>query len=103
MTLGPVTRAPDRRMLFFVLPGGSVKVDGLVRTLGWSAPAIDLTTRGEGEFVAAPPTRVGGLGAVQWARRPTPANRWLPDVEELISPLAYACGRDAAAARAPGR
>jgi len=31
---------------------------------------------------------------VQWARRPTPANRWLPDAEELISALAYACGRD---------
>ncbi|TXS76698.1 DNA primase, partial [Streptomyces sp. me109] len=25
---------------------------------------------------------------------PTPANRWLPDVEELVPPLAYACGRD---------
>lgn len=50
--------------------------------------------------MAAPPTRIGGHGAVQWARRPTPANRWLPDAEELISPLAYACGREAAAARA---
>ncbi|NGO81825.1 DNA primase, partial [Streptomyces sp. YC504] len=26
---------------------------------------------------------------------PTPANRWLPDAEELISALAYACGREA--------
>lgn len=99
MTLGPVTCTPERRMLFFVLPGGSLKVDDLVRKLGWSAPAIDLSALGEARYVAAPPTRVGGFGAVQWARRPTPANRWLPDVEELISPLAYACGRDAAAAR----
>lgn len=98
--LGPVTRTPERRMLFFVLPGGSLKVDDLVRKLGWSASAIDLVARGEGHYVAAPPTRFGGGGAVQWARRPTPANRWLPDTEELISPLAYACGRDAAAVRA---
>ncbi|MFI8518829.1 bifunctional DNA primase/polymerase [Streptomyces sp. NPDC085481] len=99
LTLGPVTCAPDRRMFFFVLPGASVKVPDLVRKLGWVPSSIDLTTRGEGHYVAAPPTRVGGHGAVQWARRPTPANRWLPDAEELISPLAYACGREAADAR----
>lgn len=100
LTLGPVTCTPDRRMLFFVLPGGAVKVPDLVRKLGWAPTAIDLVSRGEGDYVAAPPTRVGGHGAVQWARRPTPANRWLPDAEELISPLAYACGREAAAERA---
>ncbi|MEV5282127.1 bifunctional DNA primase/polymerase [Streptomyces sp. NPDC051994] len=99
LTLGPVTCTPDRRMLFFVLPGAGAKVPDLVRKLGWTPAAIDLVTRGEGDYVAAPPTRVGGHGAVQWARRPTPANRWLPDAEELISPLAYACGREAAAAR----
>ncbi|MER5889980.1 bifunctional DNA primase/polymerase [Streptomyces sp. NPDC001941] len=99
LTLGPVTCTPDRRMLFFVLPGGAAKVADLVRKLGWSPSAIDLIARGEGDYLAAPPTRIGGHGAVQWARRPTPANRWLPDVEELISPLAYACGREAAAAR----
>ncbi|MFF8607760.1 bifunctional DNA primase/polymerase [Streptomyces sp. NPDC015346] len=99
LTLGPVTCAPDRRMFFFVLPGAATKVPDLVRKLGWAPASIDLITRGEGHYVAAPPTRVGGQGAVQWARRPTPANRWLPDAEELISPLAYACGREAAAAR----
>ncbi|MET9624225.1 MULTISPECIES: bifunctional DNA primase/polymerase [unclassified Streptomyces] len=100
LTLGPVTCTPDRRMLFFVLPGAATKVPDLVRKLGWAPASIDLVTRGEGHYVAAPPTRVGGIGAVQWARRPTPANRWLPDAEELISPLAYACGREAAAERA---
>ncbi|MER6097848.1 bifunctional DNA primase/polymerase [Streptomyces sp. NPDC001728] len=99
LTLGPVTCTPDRRMYFFVLPGAATKVPDLVRRLGWVPAAIDLTTRGEGHYVAAPPTRVGGCGAVQWARRPTPANRWLPDAEELISALAYACGREAAEAR----
>ncbi|MHC3394849.1 bifunctional DNA primase/polymerase, partial [Streptomyces lavendulocolor] len=79
-----------RRMMFFVLPGAAATVPALVRKLGWSPSGIDLVARGEGRYVAAPPTRVGGHGAVQWARRPTPAHRWLPAVEELICPLAYA-------------
>jgi hypothetical protein len=94
LTLGPVALTPDRRMRFFVLPGAAVKVPELVRRLGWSPLSLDLNALGEGAWVAAPPTRLGTRGAVQWACRPTPANRWLPDVEELISPLAYACGRD---------
>ncbi|PWS49033.1 DNA primase, partial [Streptomyces sp. FT05W] len=36
---------------------------------------------------------------VQWARRPSRADLWLPGVEELIGPLAYACAREAADAR----
>ncbi|MBC9716425.1 bifunctional DNA primase/polymerase [Streptomyces sp. TRM66268-LWL] len=95
LTLGPVTLTPNRRMQFFVLPGASAKIPDLVRKLGWSPAALDLRTLGEGDWVAAPPTRFGSQGSVQWARRPTPANRWLPDAEELISALAYACGREA--------
>jgi hypothetical protein len=94
LTLGPVTCAPDRRMHFFVLPGAAAKVPDLVRKLGWPPASLDLVALGEGAYVAAPPTRFGSGGAVQWACRPTAANRWLPDAEELISPLAYACGRD---------
>ncbi|MFR9797944.1 bifunctional DNA primase/polymerase [Streptomyces sp. MS06] len=94
LTLGPVTLTPHRRMQFFVLPGAAAKVPELVRKLGWAVATLDLVTLGEGSWVAAPPTRYAARGAVQWARRPTPANRWLPDAEELISPLAYACGRD---------
>ncbi|MDF3300501.1 bifunctional DNA primase/polymerase [Streptomyces tropicalis] len=94
LSLGPVTVTPDRRMLFLVLPGAAAKVPGLVRALGWSPSSLDLAVLGEGGWLAAPPTRYGQRGAVQWACRPTPANRWLPDAEELISPLAYACGRD---------
>ncbi|MBL1095399.1 bifunctional DNA primase/polymerase [Streptomyces coffeae] len=92
--LGPVTSTATRRMLFFVLPGGAAKSPELVRNLGWPPDAIDLVARGEGDYVVAPPTRVGRHGPVQWARRPTAANRWLPDAEELVSALAYACGRD---------
>ena len=98
--LGPVTCTPDRRMLFLVMPGAAAKAAGLVRNLGWNAEAIDLVGRGEGHYIAGPPTRVGRRGAVQWARRPTHTNRWLPGADELISPLAYACAREAADARA---
>lgn len=94
LTLGPVTLAPDRRMHFFVLPGATVKIPELVRGLGWSPGSLNLAALGEGGYVAAPPTRFGSRGAVQWACRPTAANRWLPDAEELVSSLAYACGRD---------
>lgn len=100
ITLGPVIRSPGRRTLFFVLPGAAAKAPALVQQLGWEARAVGLVGRGEGHYVAGPPTRVGGLGVVQWARRPSRANLWLPDVEELISPLAYACAREAADARA---
>ncbi|UQA93554.1 bifunctional DNA primase/polymerase [Streptomyces halobius] len=99
LQLGPVTRTPGRRMLFLVLPGASVKVPDLVRKLGWPPAALDMVCRGEGEYIAAPPTRVGSHGSVQWVRRPTATNRWLPDAEELISPLAYACARDTSTAR----
>ncbi|MFI8001793.1 bifunctional DNA primase/polymerase [Streptomyces sp. NPDC086010] len=98
LTLGPVTRTPDRRMLFLVLPGGAAKAPELVRQLGWDARAVGLVGRGEGEYVAGPPTRTAD-GVVQWARRPSRANMWLPEAEELISPLAYACAREAADAR----
>ncbi|GAU64886.1 hypothetical protein SSP35_01_02220 [Streptomyces sp. NBRC 110611] len=99
LTLGPVTRTPDRRMLFLVLPGASAKVPDRVRNMGWSPAGLDLICRGEGEYIAAPPTRVGTHGSVQWAQRPTAANRWLPDADDLISQLAYACAQDAVAAR----
>ncbi|MFF5333592.1 bifunctional DNA primase/polymerase [Streptomyces sp. NPDC013181] len=99
LPLGPVTRTPDRRMQFFVLPGGAAGTEDLARRSGWNAAAIGLRGVGEGGYVVAPPTRVGGAGAVQWARCPTTANRWLPEAAELIGPLAYACGRVAADAR----
>ncbi|MFB7593538.1 bifunctional DNA primase/polymerase [Streptomyces sp. NPDC056160] len=94
LTLGPVTLTPERRMQFLVLPGACAKLPDLVRKLGWSPGSLDLAALGEGAYIAAPPTRYGSRGAVQWACRPTAANRWLPDAEELVSALAYACGRD---------
>ena len=102
LPLGPVVSTPARRMAFFVLPGATAKVAALLRRLGRPPDLLDLVVRGEGDWIAAPPTRMGTGGCVQWARRPTAMNRWLPDAEELLSPLAYACGRDAAFTRARG-
>ncbi|WP_173870879.1 bifunctional DNA primase/polymerase [Streptomyces albus] len=98
--LGPVTSTPDGRMLFFVLPGATAVLPHALRRLGWSPGALDLLARGEGDWVAAPPTRVGARGPVQWAREPNAANRWLPDAGEVLPTLAYACGREGAAAGA---
>lgn len=100
LPLGPVLGTPGRRLLFFVLPGAGVKVPHLLRRLGWPPESLDLAVRGAGEWVVAPPTRTTPGGCAQWAREPTQANRWLPDAEDLLSPLAYACGRESAAARA---
>jgi hypothetical protein len=100
LPLGPVVSTPARRMAFFVLPGARAKVGEPLRGLGRAPESLGLVVRGEGDWVAAPPTRMGTGGRVQWVREPTAMNRWLPDAEELLGPLAYACGRDAADARA---
>ncbi|MFI9721418.1 bifunctional DNA primase/polymerase [Streptomyces sp. NPDC052396] len=97
--LGPISCTPFRRMQFFVLPGGAQKVADAIRKLGWRPSSLDLVARGEGDYVIAPPSRVGNRGAVQWARQPTAVNRWLPDAEELVSALAYACGGEMAGSR----
>ncbi|WP_435837865.1 bifunctional DNA primase/polymerase [Streptantibioticus parmotrematis] len=99
LPLGPVLCTPTRRLVFLVLPGATAKVPDLLRRLGWPPASLDLVVRGDGDYVAAPPTRMSGTGHVQWARHPGAVNRWLPDAEELLSPLAYACGREAAAQR----
>lgn len=91
--VGPVAATPARRMLFFVLPGGAAKTPDLLRRQGYAPQSLDLVVRGEGGYVPAPPTPLTG-GSVTWARKPTVAYGWLPDVEDLISPLAYACGRE---------
>ncbi|WP_380285796.1 bifunctional DNA primase/polymerase [Kitasatospora purpeofusca] len=101
LQLGPVAAVPTapgrsgRRLHFLVLPGVAARVPGMLRKLGSPPGRLDLVARGEGDWTVAPPSRVGPSGFAQWARSPTALNRWLPDAAELISPLAYACGRDA--------
>jgi hypothetical protein len=99
LPLCPVISTPTRRMAFFVLPGSAAEVPRLLRRLGWPPETLDLVVRGVGAWVPAPPTRMGSGGSVQWARHPTVLNRRLPDAGELLSPLAYACRRDAAELR----
>lgn len=62
VTLGPVTRTPHRRMLFFVLPGAGAKVPDLVRRLGWAPSTIDLAVRGEGTTSRRRPPGSGPRG-----------------------------------------
>ncbi len=99
LPLGPVISTPTRRLLFLVLPGSAAKALVPSARTGRRAAALDLAVRGDGDWVIAPPTRMGGGGVGQWAREPTTLNRWLPDAGELLGPLAYACGREAAGAR----
>ncbi len=90
--VGPVAVIPSRRMYFFVLPNARVKAQKLLTGLGWSSSRLDLVCRGAGDYIVAPPSRLGALGRAQWVRRPSETNRWLPDAEELLPALAYACG-----------
>lgn len=99
LPLGPVLCTPTRRLVFLVLPGTGAGVPDGLRRLGWPAGSLDLVIRGGGDYVVAPPTRTIGAGCVRWAREPSEANRALPDAGELLGPLAYACGREAAAHR----
>lgn len=93
LPLGPVIATPTRRLQFFVLPGARDKMADMLRRIGWGSSAIDLVCRGDGDYVVAPPSPMGASGAATWAREPTEANRWLPEARELLSPIAYACGR----------
>ncbi|MFF1869877.1 bifunctional DNA primase/polymerase [Streptomyces sp. CB03911] len=107
LQLGPVVAVPaasgqvGRRLLFLVLPGVLAKLPEMLRKLGWAPGRLDLVARGEGDWIVAPPSRVGPYSFAQWARPPSSTNRWLlPDAAELINPLAYACGREAPAVTA---
>jgi hypothetical protein len=99
LPLGPVLGTPRRRMQFFVLPGAGAKVPDLLRRMRWAPWPMDLAVLGEGAWVVAPPTRTVPGGCAQWARPPTPVNRWLPDAYDLIGALAYACTREVIEAR----
>ncbi|MFD7919066.1 bifunctional DNA primase/polymerase [Streptomyces sp. NPDC059740] len=99
LPLGPVTLTPDRRMFFLVQPGAGSAMPGLLHGLGWrGAPArtLDLRVHGAGDYIVAPPTRLGGLGQVRWVRHPARTGRRLPDAAEIAAPLAYACGQEQA-------
>lgn len=91
--VGPVLSLPNGRMHFLAPPGAAGALEDQLRALGYGPNRLDLHGHGDGEYVPAPPTRVGTLGPVQWVRQPTPENRWLPEAGELVPVLAYACAR----------
>ncbi|WP_307795211.1 bifunctional DNA primase/polymerase [Actinacidiphila acididurans] len=97
--LGPVIATPARRLVFLAQPGTAAKLPDLLARHGAPPASLDLVLRGDGDWVAAPPTRTGRLGVALWAREPAPAGRWLPDADAVAGPLAYVCGREAAQAR----
>ncbi|MFF0294240.1 bifunctional DNA primase/polymerase [Kitasatospora sp. NPDC004615] len=106
LPLGPVVSVPaaagrrGRRLHFLVMPGAVAKLPELLRQIGCTSGGLDLVARGEGDWMVAPPSRFSGRGGTAiWARPPTAQNRWLPDVVDLVSPLAYACRRDPSAPR----
>jgi len=89
---GPVAATPSRRLYFFVLPNSRTKVAKILTGLGWGRTTLDLACRSAGDYIVAPPSRMGTRGQVQWVRAPADSARWLPDPEEVLAPLAYACG-----------
>ncbi|MFI6347927.1 bifunctional DNA primase/polymerase [Streptomyces sp. NPDC050560] len=99
IALGPVLHTPTGRTQFLVLPGTGARLRTPARPPrpraagGGPSPRRGLVVRGEGGWVAAPPTRVGGRGVVQWALPPSAAAHWLPDAEHIAPTLRYACPR----------
>jgi hypothetical protein len=99
LRLGPVLAAPaepgrrPRRLLFLAPAGTKAKLPELLHRFGWPPGRLDITGRGEGDWVVAPPSRLGPYGFAQWARPPSTLNRWLPDATELVGSLTYACQR----------
>jgi Bifunctional DNA primase/polymerase, N-terminal len=89
---GPVAATPTRRLYFFVLPNSRTKVAKILAGLGWGRTVLDLACRSVGDYIVAPPSRMGAHGRVQWVRGPAESARWLPEPEEVLAPLAYACG-----------
>lgn len=93
--VGPVLSAPTGRLLFFVAAGTSRQLPELLYRMGWDDASLDLSCHGEGDYVAAPPTVLGNLGAVRWLRRPSRENATRPpEARLLLGTLAYACHRN---------
>jgi hypothetical protein len=89
---GPVVATPSRRLYFFVLPNSRTRVAKALAALGWGRTVLDLACHSIGDYIVAPPSRMGVRGRVQWVRTPADSARWLPEPEEVLAPLAYACG-----------
>jgi hypothetical protein len=97
LPLGPVAVAPHGRAWFFVAPGAAAELPELLYRMGWDDARLDLRGLGEGEYVTAPPSDRGGLGAVRWLRQPTLEGTGRPpQARLLLGTLAYVSNRSAA-------
>ncbi|RDG39869.1 bifunctional DNA primase/polymerase [Streptomyces corynorhini] len=98
LPVGPVLATPAGRAHFFVAPGAAAELPQLLYRMGWDDADLDLHALGPGSHVAAPPSRVAGLGPVRWLRPPsldTAADP--PQARLLLGTLAYICHRSATA------
>ncbi|MBA0051800.1 DNA primase [Streptomyces sp. AJS327] len=102
LPLGPVAVTPHGRAWFLVRPGAAAELPGLLYRMGWDDAELDLTVRGAGEYVTAPPSDLGGLGPVRWLRAPAleTAGR-TPHARQVLGTLAYVCHRCAPGRRHP--
>lgn len=97
LPLGPVALAPHGRAWFLVAPGAAAELPELLYRMGWDDARLDLRGCGEGEYITAPPSDLGGLGPVRWLRPPAPqAAVRPPQARLLLGTLAYVCHRSAA-------
>jgi Bifunctional DNA primase/polymerase, N-terminal len=95
LRLGPVLATGDGRMQFLVVPGAAKHVHNILTGLRLGV-RLDLECRGEGDFIFAPPSRLGTGRYVRWVREPAEENRRLPDARALLTSIAYACYRQLA-------
>lgn len=103
LPLGPVALAPHGRAWFFVAPGAAAELPDLLYRMGWDDADLDLRGLGEGEYVTAPPSDLGGHGPVRWLRPPTlEAAGRPPQARLLLGTLAYVCHRSAGLGRVRG-
>lgn len=96
LPLGPVAVAPQGRAWFLVAPGAAAELPQLLYRMGWDDAGLDLTVRGEGEYITAPPSGMAGLGPVRWLRPPTLESAGTPPhARLLLGTLAYLSHRSA--------
>lgn len=97
LPLGPVAVAPHGRAWFLVAPGAAAELPELLYRMGWDDAELDLRGAGEGEYITAPPSDMGGRGPVRWLRPPTLEGSCSPpQARLLLGTLAYVCHRSAA-------
>ena len=98
LRLGPVLSTGGGRIQFLVVPGAAPDVASFLGGIGRPGVQLDIECRGEGDFVFAPPSRLGTGSHVRWVREPSLDVRRLPEARILLTSIAYACHRIGATA-----